>query len=332
MKIALVILNWNGKPLLEKFLEGIIQKSPEAEVIIGDNASTDDSIDFLRTNFPNIRIIQNDRNYGFAGGYNRILEQVEADYYILLNSDIEVSDNWINPVITLMERDKRIAACQPKIRSYHDKTKFEYAGAAGGYIDWLGYPFCRGRVFDTIEEDKGQYEDDKQVFWATGAALFVKTDAFRKAGGFDEDFFAHQEEIDLCWRLQRDGYTIYCCPTSTVYHIGGGSLPKSSPQKNYLNFRNNLYMLYKNLPASEFYMILVLRLFLDSVAFFKILIGDGLKNALSVIRAYIDFFKNMNKMKVKRCKEEVYVNTIFPKSLLWEYYFRSRKFFSDLKI
>lgn len=246
-KTAVVILNWNGRKFLKKFLPDVIKFSKkDAEVIVADNASTDDSVAVLKADFPEIRIIENKSNGGFAKGYNQALKLIDAEYYILLNSDIEVTENWINPVIELMESDKNIAACQPKIRSYHEKEKFEYAGAAGGFIDKFGYPFCRGRIFQSLEEDKGQYDDTVEIFWATGAALFIRAELYHKLGGMDDDFFAHMEEIDLCWRLKNEGYKIMYCPKSTVYHVGGGTLPTSSSWKTYLNFRNNFFLIYKN--------------------------------------------------------------------------------------
>ncbi|MCX6267231.1 MAG: glycosyltransferase family 2 protein, partial [Bacteroidetes bacterium] len=244
MHVAVIILNWNGRKYLQQFLPTLIQFSKEdAEIIVADNASTDDSVDFLRASYPDIRIIQNPENGGFARGYNLALSQVEADYYVLLNSDIEVTENWITPVIELMEQDDLIAKKKKKIRSFLEPKKFEYAGAAGGFIDKYGYPFCRGRIFLSIEDDHGQYDDICEVFWATGACMFVKAKLFHEFGGLDEDFFAHMEEIDFCWRLKNNGFKIMYCPTSTVFHIGGGTLPKASYQKTYLNFRNNFFLL-----------------------------------------------------------------------------------------
>ncbi|GHU85633.1 glycosyl transferase family 2 [Bacteroidia bacterium] len=329
MKIAVVILNWNGKSFLEKFLPDVIKYSePFAQVIIGDNASNDDSIAFINEQFPNIKIIQNSKNYGFAGGYNQVLKQIDADYYVLLNSDIEVTPNWIEPIIDMMENDKSIAAAQPKLLSYLNKKQFEYAGAAGGFIDFLGYPFCRGRIFDSIENDNGQYDDDKQVFWATGAAFFVKADAFHQLGGFDDKFFAHQEEIDLCWRMQNNGYKIMYCPKSVIYHVGGGTLPKSSPFKTFLNFRNNLYMLYKNLPQKQFNKIFVIRIILDFIAMIKIFLSDGTNNANAVIKAYKAFFKN--KKNLQKSTTFPNIPTIYSKSILQKYYFGGKKTFQSI--
>ena len=254
MKVAVVILNWNGKSFLEKFLPSVFAcNSSYAEIIVADNASTDDSVSFLKSKYPQIKIIQNSSNGGFAKGYNDALKLVEAEYYVLLNSDVEVTPNWIDSVIQLMDTDKSIAACQPKIRAFDDKKSFEYAGAGGGFIDKYGYPFCRGRILDTLEEDKGQYNDVREVFWATGACLFVRSECYHKVNGFDEDFFAHMEEIDLCWRLKNLGYKIMYSPNSTVFHVGGGTLNKTSPKKTYLNFRNNLILLCKNHPPKYFF-------------------------------------------------------------------------------
>ncbi len=256
-----MILNWNGKHLLGRFLPGIIKHTPpEVDIIVADNASQDDSLLFLKEHFPGIRIIEMKENQGFAGGYNKALESVDADYFILLNSDIEVSEAWIEPCISLLDAYPDVAAVQPKIRSLENKAFFEYAGAAGGFLDHFGYPFCRGRIFNHLEKDTGQYDDFGEVFWATGAAMFVRADAFRDAGGFDASFFAHMEEVDLCWRLQNSGYKIFYCPQSVVYHLGGGSLPKANPQKTFYNFRNSLWMLAKQLPPRFFYARLLPRL------------------------------------------------------------------------
>ena len=244
-KTAVVILNWNGKKFLEQFLPYVIKhSSSDAEVIVADNASNDDSVEFLKNNYPEIQIINNNENGGFSKGYNEALSKIDAEYYVLLNSDIEVTENWIKPIIDLMDSDKSIAVCQPKLRSYHQKEMFEYAGAAGGFIDKYGYPFCRGRIFNSIEVDNGQYDDTCEVFWATGAAMFVRAELYHKFGGLDNDFFAHMEEIDFCWRLKNEGYKIMYCADSVVYHVGGGTLPKNSSRKTFLNFRNNFNLLY----------------------------------------------------------------------------------------
>jgi len=292
VKTAIVILNWNGKNFLKMFLPSVLLHSQAyAEVIVADNASTDGSVDFLKEAFPQVRIIQNNQNGGFAQGYNDALKQVEAEYFILLNSDIEITENWIQPVIALMDSDPQIAACQPVIRSYHHREKFEYAGAAGGFIDAYGYPFCRGRIFQYLEEDHGQYDNPVEVFWATGACMFVRADVFEKFGGFDVDFFAHMEEIDFCWRVKHEGYKIMVCPQSKVFHIGGGTLPKQSSFKTYLNMRNNISMLYKNLPSERLLPVFAARLILDGVAAFKFLVDGGFDDFWAVVRAHMSFYR-----------------------------------------
>jgi len=303
IKTAIVILNWNGKDWLEKFLPTIIQHSDMAEIIIADNGSTDDSLLFLSKNFPNIKVINNKENLGFAGGYNNALDRIHAEYYVLLNSDVEVSDNWLLPIIRLMDKDKDIAACQPKLLDFNNRKKFEYAGASGGFLDNLGYPFCRGRIFNFLEEDAGQYNDTAEVFWATGACLFVRSDIFWEVGGFDSDFFAHQEEIDLCWRLRNKGYKIMVEPKSEVYHVGGGTLNASSSFKTYLNFRNNLCMLFKNLPLPCLFFVVIFRLLLDAVASITFLKQkDGFSHFFAIIKAHFYFYCAIPKLIVKRQK------------------------------
>ena len=256
VRIAVVILNWNGRHFLEKFLPDVIRfSSDDASVVVADNASTDDSVEYLKKNFPSVRIILNEKNEGFTGGYNRALEKVEAEFYVLLNSDVEVTQDWLKPLLRLMDANKKIAACQPKILSYHEKDKFEYAGAGGGFIDKNGYPFCRGRIFSELETDHHQFDDERPVFWATGACMFVRASVYHELKGLDENFFAHMEEIDLCWRMQRAGYEVYYCGKSTVYHVGGGTLPKNNPRKTYLNFRNNLITFTKNRKSSVLFLI-----------------------------------------------------------------------------
>lgn len=332
MKTAVVILNWNGKKFLEKFLPGVIRhSSPLAEIIIADNASSDDSLAYLEKNHPEIRIIRLTRNFGFAGGYNLALKQIEADNYILLNSDIEVTENWIAPVLKLMQADPHIAACQPKIRSYYDPEKFEYAGAAGGYIDKYGYPFCRGRLFQSIEKDEGQYDQAMEVFWATGACMFLKADIFHKLGGFDDDFFAHMEEIDFCWRAKNQGYKIMFCPDSTIFHIGGGTLPKNNSRKTYLNIRNNIIMLYKNLEPERLVRVLAARLILDYVAALKFLVDGGFKDMAAVIRAHFYFWKNLSRLRKKREKiPHLKVSQIYWGNIVLQHYLRRKKSFRQL--
>ncbi|MHC1707228.1 MAG: glycosyltransferase family 2 protein [Bacteroidales bacterium] len=331
-KTAVVILNWNGRKFLEDFLPALIAHSQnDAELIIADNASTDDSVDFLKTRYPQIRIIQNNENGGFSKGYNDALKQVNAEFYVLLNSDIEVTTNWIKPVIELMETDRTIAACQPKILAYHNKSSFEYAGAAGGFIDKYGYPFCRGRLFQSLENDLGQYNDVTEIFWATGACMFVRADLYHQYGGLDNDFFAHMEEIDFCWRMKNNGFKIMYCPDSIVYHVGGGTLPKISWRKTYLNFRNNLILLYKNLPTRRIPEVFLVRFFLDTLASLKFLIDGGFQDFMAVSRAYISFYSSFTRNKIKRKKiKHQRVGQIYRRSLVIDYYLKGIRKFSDL--
>lgn len=330
--IAVVILNWNGREFLRKFLPLVIAHSRDvAEIIVADNASTDSSIEFIQDNFPEVRIITNRTNGGFARGYNEALAEVEADYYVLLNSDIEVTPKWIQPVIDLMESDKMIAACQPKLRSYHEREKFEYAGAAGGFIDKYGYPFCRGRIFQHIETDNGQYDDATEIFWATGACMFVRAELYKKFGGLDEDFFAHMEEIDFCWRLKNGGYRIMYCPDSVVFHVGGGTLPKKSAQKTYLNFRNNLSLLYKNLPSHLLLPVFAVRFPLDGIAALKFLLDGGFRDFHAVLRAHLYFYKNFLKLRSRRrLLVHNMVHGIYNGNLVKDYYLHKKKLFTQL--
>jgi len=303
IKTAVVVLNWNGKAWLEKFLPNLVNHSQVATVFVADNASTDDSVDYVKINFPTVKIIVNAINGGYAKGYNDVLKQIDAEYFVLINSDIEVTAGWLSPIISLMDSDKQIASCQPKILNYNSKTKFEYAGASGGFIDNLGYPFCRGRIFDDLEQDKGQYNDAVEVFWATGACLFVRSTHFWELGGLDEDFFAHQEEIDLCWRLKNKGYKIMVQPKSVVYHVGGGTLNASSPFKTHLNFRNNLFMLFKNLPISYLFTTIPMRLVLDGVAALTFLNKEkGLEHVLAIAKAHFSFYFAIPNLIAKRQK------------------------------
>ena len=303
IKIAVVVLNWNGKSWLEKFLPTLIDHSKEATVFVADNASTDDSISFVRGNFPTVKIIINTTNGGYAKGYNDTLKQIDAEYFVLINSDIEVTGNWLSPIIDLMDADSNIAACQPKLLDYNNRNMFEYAGASGGFIDNLGYPFCRGRIFDSIEQDKEQYNDAIEVFWATGACLFVRATCFNEMNGLDEDFFAHQEEIDLCWRLKNKGYKVMVQPKSVVYHVGGGTLDAGSPFKTHLNFRNNLKMLFKNLPTSCLFTVIPTRLVLDGVAAITFLNQPkGLQHLLAIAKAHFAFYFAIPKLIAKRQK------------------------------
>jgi len=335
-RIAVVILNWNGKSFLERFLPGVLLSCKGiAELIVADNSSSDDSVVFLRQNFPEVRIIELQENHGYTGGYNEALALVNSEYYILLNSDVEVEGDWINPVVRLMDSNKKIAACQPKILSQSTTDEFEYAGAAGGYIDKLGFPFCRGRIFNSIEKDNGQYDVSTPVFWASGACMFVRASAFHEFKGFDEHFFAHMEEIDLCWRLQNSGYEIWYCADSKVYHVGGGTLPKHNPKKTYLNFRNNLFLLYKNTSVKEFKKLIFYRRILDAIAAIKFLLSNGSKDCLAVFKAHRDFEKGKTRYRMQPSSTknpEIQQNRmIYQKSILFAYYFRGIKKFSDLK-
>jgi GT2 family glycosyltransferase len=338
MKVAVVILNWNGEKFLKDFLPSIVACNPaDVEIIVADNASTDNSISFLKNNYPQVKIIKNAVNGGFAKGYNDALLKVDAEYYVLLNSDVEVTPNWIEPIITLMESDKAIAACQPKIRSFENKDQFEYAGAAGGFIDKYGYPFCRGRILDTIEEDKGQYNDVREVFWATGACLFIRAECYHLVKGFDEDFFAHMEEIDLCWRLKNRGYKIMYCPDSTVFHVGGGTLNKTSPKKTYLNFRNNLILLCKNHPPQYFSIKLIFRMKLDGIAGLKFLLSGQFRHFVAVLKAHKSFYASLGKTLKKRkaLKAEVKEYTtsaVYLYSIIADYYLRGKKTFKEIDL
>lgn len=300
-KVAVVILNWNGRKYLERFLPALIRSSySNVEYYVGDNASTDDSLIILERDYPQIKVIQNIENFGFAEGYNRVLSQIEADYYVLLNSDVEVSDGWIEPVISFLEKDARRVAAQPKILSYQEKEKFEYAGAAGGFLDIYGFPFCRGRILNHVEIDRGQYDDEVEVFWASGAALFIKSQAWKEVSGLDGDFFAHMEEIDLCWRLKAMDYSIWAVPQSVVYHVGGGTLSAESPQKTYLNFRNSLVMLQKNLPLGMAVWRIFVRFWMDFAALLVFLFQGKPRNAWAVSRAHQAFFRNFRQNAQKR--------------------------------
>ena len=332
-KVAVVILNYNGKKFLEEFLPNVIANTNAemAEIVVADNASTDGSVAFMQERFPSIRLIVNDFNGGFATGYNLALKQIEAEYFVLLNSDIEVTPQWIEPVVKLMDSDPNIAACQPKILSYYDKEKFEYAGASGGFIDKYGYPFCRGRVFQHLEEDHGQYDDACEVFLATGACMFVRADLYLQHGGLDDSFFAHMEEIDFCWRMKNLGHKVYCCPQSKVYHIGGGTLPKSSARKTYLNFRNNLSLLYKNLPSNRVFWTIAYRIVLDWVAALKFLCGGGLKDYWAVIRAHFAFYRRIPSLrKVRKGLPKQLVGQVYQRNIVFENFLRGKKLYSEL--
>jgi GT2 family glycosyltransferase len=299
-KVAVVILNWNGKDFLQKFLPNVLNHSPEGSVYVADNASTDDSINLLKEKFPEVKIVINDSNGGFAKGYNDALKKIEAEYYVLLNSDVEVAENWIEPIIKLMDIDRSIAACQPKILDYNNKNKFEYAGAAGGFIDKYGYPFCRGRIFNDIEEDRNQYNDIREIFWATGACMFVRASVYHNLQGFDEDYFAHMEEIDLCWRMKNTGHKIFVVPSSVVYHVGGGTLNKVNPRKTFLNFRNNLTTLVKNDQSGFLFFKFCYRLMLDGVAGIVFVLKGELSHCIAIIKAHFSVYGSLGKTLKKR--------------------------------
>lgn len=335
--VAIVILNWNGEKLLSRFLPSVISNSRQegVEVIIADNGSDDASVMLLRNHFPGITILELDSNYGFARGYNEALRHVKADYYILLNSDVEVTPGWIDPLICLMEDDASIAAIQPKIRSWIKRDEFEYAGAAGGFIDKLGFPFCRGRILNVNEKDEGQYNEIYPIFWASGACMAVRASAFHEADGFDSDFWAHMEEIDLCWRLKNSGYQIIYTPFSTVYHLGGGSLPYNSPRKLYLNFRNSLFLLYKNLPSRKLYKVMTFRMCLDGLAALKFLAEGNTGGFRSVWNAYLSYYRALPVLKKKRRKlkklsSQKWHEEILCKSIIWKFYIRKQKTFREV--
>lgn len=339
--ISIVILNYNGAAMLRRFLPSVLAHSGEAEIIVADNASTDASRDVLRDEFPAVRTILLDQNYGFAEGYNQALRQVEADVFVLLNSDVEVTPGWLTPLIAYLESHPECAALQPKIRQWAEpadsavRQRFEYAGASGGYLDRYGYPYCRGRVFGTLEQDRGQYDTPVPVLWATGAALVIRAADWRESGGLDGRFFAHQEEIDLCWRLRARGRSIVCVPQSVVFHVGGGTLPTGSPRKNYLNFRNNLLLLYKNLPERDLRPVLRLRRWLDLVAALKELLTGHWQNFRAIRRARRDFRKLRPEYEAVRADNLRRATTdLIPErtafSLLWQYYVRRRTTYDRL--
>jgi GT2 family glycosyltransferase len=333
-KIAVVILNWNGKNFLEQFLPSVLSSSyPNYEVIVADNGSADDSIEFLQNNYPGIMVIRFDQNLGFAKGYNEALKQVESDYYVLLNSDVEVTKDWLEPMVQLLENDPAIAACQPKLLSFHNKTLFEYSGAAGGWLDRFGYPFAKGRVFDICEEDHGQYDQSEPIFWASGAALFIRAKVFHTMRGFDEYFFAHQEEIDLCWRIQLAGHKIYSCPASVIYHVGGGTLPRGNTKKTYLNFRNNKIMLSKNLPFPQKLWIMSVRNLLDGISAWKgLLTGDG-GYFVAIVRAHLAFAKWWCLYRKKSVFPESKKGPLagqLQKNIAWLHFVKGKKTFSEI--
>ncbi len=335
-KVAVVIIHWNNVYLLEKFLPSVLQSTyKNLEIIVADNASTDNSVLWLKEHYPSVRIIQLDKNYGYAGGYNRALKEVKADYFVLLNNDVAVTPNWIEPIVNLMESDTSIGSVQPKLLQFNQQDHFEYAGAAGGFIDKLGYVCCRGRLFEAIEKDENQYDDSREIFWSSGACMFVRANAFFEAGGLDEQFFAHMEEIDLCWRMQQANYKIWYCAESKVYHLGGSTLQKGNPQKTYLNFRNSLLMLLKNMPASKLWWFIPLRSFLDLLSSFFFLMRSEPKHSWAVHRAHADFyFKFRFWIKLRNNglpkKDWKSLSGVYPKSLIHQHFINKIEKFSDL--
>jgi GT2 family glycosyltransferase len=324
--IAVVILNWNGKTLLEQFLPSIIMHSTEAQIYVADNASTDDSIHFIENNYPDVTIIRNEGNYGYAKGYNVALENVEEEIYALVNSDVEVTAGWLEPIQNLFERDAETAIIQPKILDYKNKEYFEYAGAAGGFIDKYGYPFCRGRIVETVEKDKGQYDDESEIFWASGACFCIRKEVYRDLKGFDEDFFAHQEEIDLCWRAFNRNHKVRFCSGSLIYHVGGATLQTNNPRKTFLNFRNSLWMMTKNVPSSQLLPVFLIRLILDGVAGMRFLSKGQFAHFFAILKAhynfYFKFFYFLNKRESKQ-----YRNYYKSSSILYRYFVKNGKVF-----
>lgn len=335
-RIAIVILNWNGCDMLRLFLPSVIGSAVGMAVVyVADNGSTDDSVCMIRQQFPEVKLILLKKNWGFAEGYNRALQQVDAEYAVLLNSDVEVTPQWLHPLLAYMDTHREVAACQPKICSHRQKDHFEYAGAAGGFIDYYGYPFCRGRIFDVVEPDAGQYDTIEPVFWVSGAALFIRLSDYREVGGLDGRFFAHMEEIDLCWRLRARGKSLVCIPESKVYHVGGATLKRENPQKTFLNFRNNLLMLYKNLPPNELHAVMRMRVVLDWAAALNFLLKGQRANACAVWRARKAYkqLKPSFAASRKENRQETCVDVIPERktySILWQFYVRGRKWFSML--
>lgn len=331
-KVAVIILNWNGEKLLREYLPSVIETTDSsiADVIVADNGSTDSSVELLRKEFPQVKLLEFSENYGFAEGYNRAIKATNYPYTVLLNSDVATTEGWINVLYDYMEANPNVGACQPKIRAYTNKTHFEYAGAAGGFIDRNGYPYCRGRIFDTVEEDMGQYDEVMPIFWATGAALMVRSQLYIDAGGLDKDFFAHMEEIDLCWRILLTGSEIMAVPQSVVYHLGGGSLPASNPRKTYLNFRNNLLMLHKNLPDETRGKTLIIRRLLDTVAWAKYIATFDFKNANAILKAHNDFKKMRKAYTTHPTIDLLRTRTDCRRNILLDYYLRGRKIWSNL--
>jgi GT2 family glycosyltransferase len=339
IKTAVVILNWNGLLWLQKFLATTVRFSagPDTVVFMADNGSTDGSAEWVSKNISDVTIIRLENNHGFAGGYNIALNQISAEYFVLLNSDAEVTEGWLDPLIKHMDQNPDVASCQPKIRAFHERDHFEYAGAAGGYIDKFGYTFCRGRIFENVEKDTGQYDNTTDIFWSSGACMMVRAEAWKKCGGFDDDFFAHMEEVDLCWRFHLAGFRVSCVPGSIIYHAGGGSLPYDSKLKTYLNFRNNLFMLYKNLPDNKLHKTIFIRKVLDGVAAIMFIIKGRTGNAKAVLKAHIDYYKNIKKLKVKReTVKNLTINKtlshLVNKCIVFRFYIKGEKTFSSINL
>lgn len=332
MKIAVVILNWNGRKLLEEFLPPLIANSEGANLYVADNASTDDSVEFIKQNFPEVRLIQNEVNGGFAKGYNDALRNLEEDIFVLLNSDVEVTPGWLEPIHQTFVFEPETVAIQPKILDYYKRNYFEYAGAAGGFIDKFGYPFCRGRIFESLEEDHGQYNEDAYIFWASGACLAIRRKSFYEAGALDENFFAHQEEIDLCWRLQNLGYKIKYCGTSSVYHMGGATLSNMNPKKTYFNFRNSLYLLLKNVPSPQLFWVIFVRMILDGVAGIKFLAEGKFIHFFAILQAHGSFYRNFRNVLKRREKLPKKKNYKLLNSIVYAYFVKGQKKFSQLGV
>ena len=330
LKTAIVILNWNGKKLLEQFLPSVISHSNEATIYVADNASTDDSVNFIKSNFPSVQIIQNTENGGFAKGYNDALKDIDADIYCLLNNDVEVTENWLSPIISIFKSDPNTIIIQPKILDYKHKSYFEYAGAAGGFIDKFGYPYCRGRIFNTVEKDENQYDEINNIFWASGACFFIRKNAFVTLNGLDEAFFAHMEEIDLCWRAKNLDYDIKYIGTSTVFHLGGATLNNTNPRKTYLNFRNSLFMLTKNIPKGQVFYIVFIRLFLDGIAGIRFLITGKFSHFIAVIKSHFSFYWHLPKLLKQRKTLQQKKKYYQTKSIVWSYFVDNKKTFNSL--
>ncbi|MBT8210029.1 MAG: glycosyltransferase family 2 protein [Eudoraea sp.] len=330
MKLAIVILNWNGQTLLERYLPGVLQHAADAQVCVADNGSTDDSVAYLQEHFPQVTLVQNAENWGFAKGYNEALKSIEADIYCLLNSDVEVSPNWPEAIIRTFKENPEIAIIQPKILDLLKRDYFEYAGAAGGFLDQLGYPFCRGRIFQSLERDEGQYNQPTEIFWATGACMFIRREVFEELGGFDEDYFAHQEEVDLCWRAHNKGYKVYYVPDSHVFHLGGSTLSNMNPKKTYLNFRNSLFSITKNLPRKVAFAIILCRLVLDGIAALRFVVQLKFNHCFAILRAHLSFYRQFRKMYKKREKTDFVSKYYETKSIVWSYYVNNLRRFDDL--